>query len=132
MKKLMLNQKSGLTYNDIKTYVTKLKTSQNNFVLFPSSIYLNEFIESGYQCGIQNIAEKNEFNQTGEITAKQAISIGCKYVIIGHSERRNNQNENSQVLINKFNNALENNLNIIYCVGESLVEYKPEEHCWDD
>ncbi|MBR5662193.1 MAG: triosephosphate isomerase [Bacilli bacterium] len=124
MKKLMLNQKSGLKYSDIETYVTKLKSYQKNFVVFPSSIYINEFVKSGYNTGIQNIAEKTADNQTGEITAPQAISIGVKSVIIGHSERRNNQNETSEVLINKFGEALNNKLNIVYCIGESLVEYK--------
>ena len=124
MKKLMLNQKSGLKYNDIETYVTNLKSYQKNFTIFPSSIYINDFVKSGYDTGIQNIAEKTADNQTGEITASQAVSIGAKSVIIGHSERRNNQNETSEILVNKFNEALNYGLNIVYCIGESLVEYK--------
>lgn len=124
MKKLMLNQKSGMMFKDIKTYVTELKSYENNFVIFPSSIYINTFVESGYSVGIQNIAEKDAANQTGEITAHQASTIGVKSVIIGHSERRINQKEDSNVLINKFNEALNNNMNIVYCIGESLVEYK--------
>ena len=124
MKKLMLNQKSGLKYSDIETYVTELKTYQKNFVVFPSSIYVNEFVKNGYNTGIQNIAEKTADNQTGEITAPQAVSAGIKSVIIGHSERRSNQKETSEILVNKFNEALNNKLNIVYCIGESLVEYK--------
>ena len=124
MKVLMLNQKSGLKYDDIKTYVTNLKNYKNNFTVFPSSIYLKEFVETGYMVGIQNIAEKTADNQTGEITAPQALSIGARSVIIGHSERRINQNETSEVLVNKFNEALNSKLDIIYCIGESLVEYK--------
>lgn len=124
MKKLMLNQKSGMLYKDIKTYVTELKAYAKNFTIFPSSIYLNNFVEAGYKTGIQNIAEKNVGNQTGEITAVQATSIGIKSVIIGHSERRQNQKETSEVLINKFNEAISNKMNIVYCIGETLVEYK--------
>ena len=124
MKILMLNQKSGMKYKDIETYVTKLKTYQKNFTIFPSSLYLKDFIESGYNTGIQNIAEKNIDNQTGEITASQAVSLGVKSVIIGHSERRLNQKETAEVLVNKFNEAINNKLNIVYCIGESLVEYK--------
>lgn len=127
MKILMLNQKSGLKYDDIVTYVSKLKTYQKNFTVFPSSIYVKEFVETGYNTGIQNIAEKEAGNQTGEITASQATSIGVKSVIIGHSERRSNQNETAEVLVNKFNEALDNKLNIIYCIGETLVEYKMKE-----
>lgn len=124
MKTLMLNQKSGLFFDDIETYVTNLKTYQNDFIIFPSSIYSKYFIENGFNVGIQNIAENSKNNQTGEITAKQANQIGIKYTIIGHSERRINQKENKNILINKFNEAISNNLNIIYCVGESLVDYK--------
>lgn len=124
MKTLMLNQKSKMLCKDIETYVTNLKIYENKFVIFPSSIYLDKFVESGYVTGAQNIAACSLDNQTGEITAKQVKSIGAKYVIIGHSERRANQNEDSELLIKKFNEAIENNLNIVYCVGESLVEYK--------
>lgn len=124
MKILMLNQKSGMKFKDIETYVTELKTYQKDFTIFPSSLYLKDFIETGYNTGIQNIAEKNIDNQTGEITASQAASLGVKSVIIGHSERRLNQKETAEVLINKFNEAINNKLNIVYCIGESLVEYK--------
>lgn len=124
MKRIMLNQKSGMNYSDIETYVTNLKTYQNKFQIYPSSIYISKFVESGYTVGIQNIAESSKGNQTGEITAGQAVSCGVKSVIIGHSERRQNQKEDATVLINKVNEAIENKLDIIFCVGESLVDYK--------
>ena len=124
MKTLMLNQKSSMTYEDIKTYVTKTKSYQNKFIIFPSSIYVSYLVKNGFNTGIQNIATSNAGNQTGEITAKQAVGIGSRYVIIGHSERRTNQNEGSDILINKINEAVENKLNIVYCVGENLVDYK--------
>ena len=127
MKTLMLNQKSGLKYDDIVTYVSELKLYQNNFVVFPSSLYIRDFIDANYFVGIQNIAEKDIPNQTGEITAEQALSLDVKYVIIGHSERRINNKEDSDVLINKFNEAVKNNMKIVYCVGESLVEYRLNE-----
>ena len=124
MKVLMLNQKSGMLFEDIETYVTKTKTYQNNFILFPTDVYLNYCIERGFICGAQNIAQSDEKNQTGELTGKQINNIGAKYVIIGHSERRNNQKEGSDVLVNKFETAINNSLNIVYCIGESLVDYK--------
>lgn len=124
MKTLMLNQKTGMMFKDIETYVSKMKVYQNKFILFPSDIYLNYCIERGYTCGSQNIAQSDEKNQTGEVTGKQLYNIGVKYVIIGHSERRQNQNETAKILINKFNNAINNDLTIVYCIGESLVDYK--------
>ena len=127
MKILMLNQKSKMRYSQIETYVTKLRMYSKNFIIFPSNIYVSKFTESGFQTGIQNIAENDRENQTGEITANQAKSAGIKYCIIGHSERRTNQFENSEILLNKFNEALNAELNIVYCVGETLVEYKMNE-----
>ena len=124
MKILMLNQKSGMLFNDIETYVTNTKIYQNNFVLFPSDIYINYCVERGFNCGCQNIAQNDEKNQTGELTGKQLSSIGAKYVIVGHSERRNNQNECHDILVNKINCAINNELNVVYCIGESLVDYK--------
>lgn len=124
MKTLMLNQKTGMMFKDIETYVSMMKVYQNKFILFPSDIYLNYCIERGYTCGSQNIAQSDEKNQTGEVTGKQLYNIGVKYVIIGHSERRQNQNETAKILINKFNNAINNDLTIVYCIGESLVDYK--------
>ena len=50
--------------------------------------------------------------------------IGCKYVLIGHSERRTHYNEHNSILKKKINNAFINNLKIIFCVGENLDDYK--------
>lgn len=127
MKKLLLNQKSAITYNDIKTYVTNLKIYQNKFIIFPSSLYIKDFSSNGFNVGVQNIAESDAKNQTGEITSIQAKSIGAKSVIIGHSERRENQKENKEVLLNKFKCAIDAKLDIVYCVGENLVDYKLKE-----
>lgn len=124
MKILMLNQKSGMLKNDIETYVTNLKIYQNKFVIFPSSMYFDKFISSGYTVGSQDIAINDEKNQTGELTGKQLSSNDIRYVIVGHSERRKNQNETKDILISKINNAIDNKLNIIYCVGEGLIDYK--------
>ena len=51
-------------------------------------------------------------------------SIGCKYVIIGHSERRQYQNELSKELKLKIKSALASNLKVIYCIGEKFSEIK--------
>ena len=50
-------------------------------------------------------------------------SLGCKYVIVGHSESRNSGDTN--LLINKkIKSSLENNLNILFCIGETIKEKK--------
>ena len=57
---------------------------------------------------------------TGEISAQMLQSAGVKYVIIGHSERREYFNETNNLLKQKVDSALANGLKVIFCCGESL------------
>ena len=52
--------------------------------------------------------------------------LGCKYVLLGHSERRSLYKEDKKELSLKVINAIKNKLKIIFCVGESLSDYKKE------
>ncbi|CAM3447371.1 triose-phosphate isomerase [Aequorivita lipolytica] len=76
----------------------------------------------------QNMHQNNEGAFTGEISAKMLKSIGVTTVILGHSERRAYFNENSTVLSEKVNTALENEMTAIFCVGEELKDRKEETH----
>ena len=91
-------------------------------VLCPPSIYLDMFDKSGYELGVQDISSFMDKTITGEIEATQVKSMGAKYVIVGHSERRIYRHEINIDFINKINNAVENVLNVIYCIGETLNE----------
>jgi triosephosphate isomerase (TIM) len=68
----------------------------------------------------QNCFWEKEGAYTGEVSAVMIASVGAKYVIIGHSERRQYFNEANEMLAKKINLALENELLPIYCVGEML------------
>ncbi|XP_074592672.1 triosephosphate isomerase, chloroplastic [Curcuma longa] len=59
---------------------------------------------------------------TGEISAEQLIDIGCKWVILGHSERRHVIGEDNQFIGKKAAYALSQNLKVIACIGEKLEE----------
>lgn len=59
---------------------------------------------------------------TGELSAEQLSDFGVHWVIVGHSERRNVFGEADDVLGTKLKNALEKELNVIFCVGEKLPE----------
>ena len=59
---------------------------------------------------------------TGEISAEMLLDLGCKYVIIGHSERRQYFGETDQTVNKKVKQALKKGLLPIMCVGESLAE----------
>lgn len=59
---------------------------------------------------------------TGEVSAELLSEAGIKYVLIGHSERRELFGDHSEVLAKKIVHALDAQLSIIYCVGESLAQ----------
>lgn len=59
---------------------------------------------------------------TGEISVEQLIDIGCKWVILGHSERRHVIGEDDQFIGKKAAYALSQNLKVIACIGEKLEE----------
>ena len=59
---------------------------------------------------------------TGEISASMLKSVGCDYVILGHSERRTIFGEPDSLINKKIKKALQSNLKPIFCVGETLQE----------
>ncbi|MBI3500804.1 MAG: triose-phosphate isomerase [Bacteroidetes bacterium] len=70
----------------------------------------------------QNCSAENNGAFTGEVSAAMLKSINVDYVIIGHSERRNIFGETNQIVAKKIDSALENNLSVICCIGETLSE----------
>jgi len=72
--------------------------------------------------GAENCADKVKGAYTGEVSAEMVKSTGAQYVIIGHSERRGYYNETPEILREKVLLALENGLQVIFCIGESLEE----------
>ncbi len=76
----------------------------------------------------QNCATEVSGAYTGEVSAAMVASTGCRYVILGHSERRSYYGETDEVLVKKVERALENKLEIIFCVGEVLAEREAGKH----
>ena len=72
--------------------------------------------------GAQNLAAGKEGAMTGEISGHMLQAIGVKYVIIGHSERRQYFGENEAGVLSKTQAALEYGLTPIVCVGELLAQ----------
>lgn len=70
----------------------------------------------------QNCASEKEGAFTGEISAHMLRAIKANYVILGHSERRAYFYETNQIIAKKINCALESELHVICCIGESLQE----------
>ncbi len=74
--------------------------------------------------GAQNVAEEDEGAFTGEVSAAMLESVGCDYVIVGHSERRQHYGDGDGEVARKTRQALKHGLIPIVCVGETLDERK--------
>lgn len=71
-------------------------------------------------CGAQNVHHENSGAFTGEVSPTMLRDCGVKYVIIGHSERREYNGETNELLAKKLNAALSARLKPIFCCGEAL------------
>jgi triosephosphate isomerase len=77
---------------------------------------------SQVELGAQNLYPEKEGAFTGEVSPTMLVDVGCRHVILGHSERRHKLGESDAFINRKVKAALEGGLRIIFCVGESLQE----------
>lgn len=95
-------------------------------VLCPPFVWLSSVApiikSTSVKLGAQNMHWEDKGAYTGEISARMLKSVGCDYVIIGHSERRQCFGETSQIVNKKLKRAIEARLTAIVCLGESLKE----------
>ena len=103
-----------------------------NFIVCPPFTHLAMVAEalkgSDVALGAQDCATEAKGAYTGEIAASMIAALGCKYVILGHSERRQYYGETSATLNKKMAQAYANGLIPIYCVGENLDEREAGKH----
>jgi triosephosphate isomerase (TIM) len=76
--------------------------------------------------GAQNHYPAKEGAFTGEVSPAMLVDVGCKYVILGHSERRHGLGESDAFINRKVHAALAAGLQVILCIGETLAERKAE------
>jgi len=81
-------------------------------------------INSPIFLGAQNLSQHTSGPYTGEVSAEMLKDLGCEYVIVGHSERRELMGETNKIIANKFITAIKSHLKPILCIGESLDERK--------
>jgi len=126
------NWKMNLSYQEAEKLLddilsTKITLAPHEQVLFsvpfPYLIMANSEVadEQGYFIAAQNCYEKKNGAFTGEVSAEMINSIGIKYVIIGHSERREYFKETNEILAGKVDACLEHNLIPVFCCGEALT-----------
>ena len=97
--------------NEIKSAVSKETSAKVDVVVCPPFISLSAaadtFEGTGIEFGAQNIHNKDDGAYTGEISASMLKELGCEYVILGHSERRQYFNETNHLINFKVIKALE-------------------------
>jgi triosephosphate isomerase len=72
--------------------------------------------------GAQNLYPESEGAFTGEVSPAMLVDVGCRYIILGHSERRHKLGEADDFINRKVRKAVATGLEVILCVGETLAE----------
>ncbi len=129
------NWKMNMTIDESNGLINELKqVSENNVEIKIAPSFTNLYYaisllkNSGIEVIAQNVHSEKRGAYTGEISAEMLKSIGVKTVIIGHSERRKYFNETDTILSKKVKAAIENSLNVIFCIGEELSERESGNH----
>jgi triosephosphate isomerase len=122
-----MNKVSSETQEFIKRFFPEVKSiSDVDIVLAPpftSLSYAAELIkQTNIMLAAQDVFYEEKGAYTGEISPSMLKDIGCKFVIIGHSERRHYFNETDEIVNRKIKAAQKGGLGVIFCLGESLEE----------
>jgi triosephosphate isomerase len=94
--------------------------SMVDVVLCPPAVYLPLAHSDNYAVGAQNISEHEKGAHTGDVSISMLKDINVQYVILGHSERRQDHAESNELVAEKVNIALNNEVTPILCIGEPL------------
>ena len=131
MKKIIIaNWKMNLSLKEsldlAKKLALKSKNLKNEIAVCPDYLSLAPVAailkKTEISLGAQDCAITDFGAYTGEVSPLNLKNLGLKYVILGHSERREHLHENSGIINNKIKAALNNKLIPVLCVGEKLIE----------
>lgn len=96
-------------------------------VVFPPHPFISkvkdEVEEAGITVGAQSIFFEDSGAYTGSVSVSMVDSIGCEYILCGHSERRTMFGDDDDAINRKVNKVLEAGLKPILCIGETKEEY---------
>jgi triosephosphate isomerase len=130
MKLFVANWKMHTARADARAFAAELgrelasRAARGEIVVAPAFPLLDAARdpESRWSLACQNVAAEAEGAFTGEVSAAMASDAGCRYAIVGHSERRRLFGEDGPLLARKIARCREANLTPIYCIGETAEE----------
>ena len=128
MKKVILNQKSYLLYDEMVTFkknYEKIKPKDYELIIYPPIHYLSMFKDANYLVGAQNFYSYKSGSFTGEVNIESLKDMGINYTLIGHYERRRFMFEPYDISKEKLFKSLSSKCNTILCVGEQSKTRKP-------
>lgn len=114
----------------VQAMVKNLKADlKNELVICPPFVYLQQVAEliqdhPQLSLGAQNISDQTQGAFTGEVSAQMLCDMACRYVLVGHMERRLLYGESNAMIAQKYKLALEHGLQAVLCVGETLEEHE--------
>ena len=121
-------------FDAVKKDLSKVKNNQSEIVICPPFPYLSDLLSlrgasrnerrSNLVLGAQNCFWEQKGAFTGEISCAILKDLGCKYVLVGHSERRKYFNETNKNINKKIKAILDAKMIPILCIGETLAERK--------
>lgn len=105
-------------------FVVRERDQELDAIVFPPSVYLGTWLALSPEIasGVQDVGISPSGAHTGEIAAEMVFDIGGRWAIVGHSERRIDQQERDDLVATKASAALRGGLLPIVCVGETLAE----------
>ena len=111
---------------EIKKISNEFARSKIEIIICPPFTLLSAASEiaKNVYLGAQNLHPESEGAFTGEISADMLVDLGVTYSIIGHSERRNENNETNEIVARKVQISLEKKLQTIICIGETELQRK--------
>jgi triosephosphate isomerase (TIM) len=99
-----------------------VKEKHKNIIFCPPYPIIRDFSDAGFYYGAQDCHAQDKGAYTGDVSASLLKDIGCKYVIVGHSERRSAYRLTNQQVAAKADIAIKFNLTPIICIGETLQQ----------
>lgn len=130
MNLFVANWKMNMTRGEARAYAERLaarlagRPAEVELVVAPPYTSVDAARDPGgrWSLAAQNVAAEKQGAFTGEVSARMAADAGCRYVIVGHSERRRLFGEAGGTLVRKLARVREERLVPIYCVGETEEE----------